>query len=138
MKEIPYYGQLEKIRGEMRSRLPGFPRGGWCLYTARVLRRSIGLEEVSGGYLPFDHFHVWNYDPKRGLYVDLTHDQFADDGKEIPGVVVLPSTCGVLQLDDSYIRVQRTMSDEEIFLAMTDNKVGVPTIADMVRMLELS
>ncbi len=72
---LPYIQELERIRKDFELNCPDFPKNK-CELAARAIREDLGLKEVAGFYLPNNEFHVWNYDKKHKLYVDITLDQF--------------------------------------------------------------
>ncbi|MDP2925024.1 MAG: hypothetical protein Q8N99_01500 [Nanoarchaeota archaeon] len=76
MKKVPYMPKLEKIVGLFERSYKKFPYG-FCVEATRVVHLLMGLEEV-GGTKP-DHipFHACNYDPKLGVYVDITASQYS-------------------------------------------------------------
>ena len=75
--KLPYFKKLIKIRNVLEKRLKNFPIG-CCNETSRIIKKTIGLEEVAGDYIEKNNLilHAWNYDKENRLYIDLTHDQF--------------------------------------------------------------
>ncbi len=93
---IDYYPELEEIRGALEVTVGGFPYSS-CVIAAHVVQETLGLRLVIGMYAPtgFSRFsHAWNYDGRRGLYIDLTQDQFSDDR---PKICILPDSTDILQ-----------------------------------------
>jgi hypothetical protein len=84
-EKLPYYEKLVDIREFMEDNsYTNFPLN-CCQETAKLNTFIIpSLEEVAGFYkvedpVKYDDYklgHAWNLDSKRGLYVDLTADQF--------------------------------------------------------------
>ncbi len=71
---------LLTIRQELQS-LPHFP-SDYCDVASEVVHHFTGFEMMGGYYLQCYH-HYWNYDPRKGLYLDFTRDQFEDDAPPI-------------------------------------------------------
>jgi hypothetical protein len=84
LRSLPYGKDLLDIRAFFEQRHEHFPRG-YCSIAARVVREVTKLEVIDGMYS--NRVHSWNYDPKRGLFVDLTQDQF---DSSLPGVSITP------------------------------------------------
>jgi len=100
--EVPYQDRLTQIRTILEEVLTGFPKD-WCSESVRVVGLSLGLTELIGYKKEIQPkgntccaYHVWNYDPERKLYVDLTHYQFGD----YPKVLIFDS------LDDFQLEVR--------------------------------
>ena len=84
VKKLPYYEELVKVRQAAKYVLQNFPDSACCECT-RATHLFTGLEEVAGNYTIkirgrrlFRRWHAWNYDKERGLYVDITQDQFIE------------------------------------------------------------
>ncbi len=112
---LPYLLTLKGLRSflEQQRVVPGeypFPNN-WCEVTSELVRRVVGLELKEGSYVRpkpegyhWDYerhcgdsvSHCWNYDPQRGLYVDLTQDQF---GYTREKVIVLKESTPLLDAD---------------------------------------
>lgn len=102
--DTPYFSTLERIRSFLEQQevvqWHHFPRG-WCDTTSELVRRIVGLELKGGYYVKsgFSKSHRWNYDLDRGLYVDLTQDQFGFTTRRI---VILPSSTRLLKAGWDY------------------------------------
>jgi len=95
---IDYYPELEEIRGALETTVHNFPYSS-CYIAAHVVQKILGLQLVGGRYIPtgsnWQSFgHAWNYDSQRGLYIDLTQDQFSADR---PKIGILPDSTDILQ-----------------------------------------
>lgn len=96
---LPYGSILEATRNVLEIRIKDFPNQG-CQFTSRLLsslRPIVTLDEV-GGYFRHSSVqgtknHVWVEDKQRGLYIDLTLDQFLD---RAPRVAIMKNTSPVL------------------------------------------
>jgi len=90
--EVPYLEQIRRIRTVLEHTLSYFPSDR-CDYSARVVKTLVpDLKEVAGEYRPWQRWHAWNYDRERGLYVDLSFDQFAPIPDEVKDLENIPST----------------------------------------------
>lgn len=81
---VPYYKQLLAIREIFEQTSTRFPLKG-CQNASKAISVLIGLEEVAGFYYFEKHndWHSWNYDKKRGLYIDITADQYPNTKEKI-------------------------------------------------------
>ena len=87
---LPYYDMLKDIRAFFRSIKPQrgqkvFPTG-YCHVASKVASKVTGLDLVAGDYdrgrgLLVDH--GLNFDSQRGLYIDITRDQFDPCAPEV-------------------------------------------------------
>jgi len=72
---------LLKLRLELEKDWPNNSPAGNCLSTSTILKNKFGFRRVLGEFSApigpsWTIHHVWNYDPKSKVYVDLTADQF--------------------------------------------------------------
>ncbi len=92
--ELSYFEELGAIRAELEGEYMFYP-SHCCEKAGRTVRQVLGerygLEEVAGYYRPTMERHAWNYDAQRGLYIDLTLDQFF---LEFPAVALVPEVEG--------------------------------------------
>ena len=73
---------------------------------ANALGERFGVEEIAGYYTVGMMRHAWNYDVQRGLYIDLTLDQFYEG---FPQVTLLPATVhSLLRANGSLTYMVRT------------------------------
>lgn len=109
-KRLPYYWKLEIIRDTLERELVYAPKEN-CFFYSRIGFEVLGLPVLEGDYRPphkdneeplwvdgeysgFSRMHCWNFDEERGLYVDLTQDQFWEG---VGKIVIMPATTKVLQ-----------------------------------------
>jgi len=92
MKTLPYYDKLVKIRSALEKNVSKFPVNG-CGEASISVERILGLPQIIREYHGPNNIsdptilvdgdystHMLNVDKKRGLYIDLSKDQF--NGKE--------------------------------------------------------
>ena len=103
-EKLPYYPDLVKIRRVLEKASEYFPHCE-CYRAGRAVKLVTGLEESVGSYgEPIKcNWHVWNFDEDRGLYIDLTQDQFL---KSLPPITILPSTTKVLLPNEYETKLQ--------------------------------
>ncbi len=87
-EDLPYFGELQKIRASLEKGANNYPYNG-CSHASRVVNLITGIREVAGSFtfkycygsptdIIHEEWHAWNYDQERGLYIDLSADQFGD------------------------------------------------------------
>lgn len=113
-QSLPYYSKLVELKGVLGRILtiidPGFFRVfpyGCCSDSVRAVYLKTGLEEI-GGYFRRNK-HAWNYDRKKGLYIDLTLQQFGN----FPEIAVIDASSGVLIPHEGLTEKQKMMELED-------------------------
>lgn len=107
MIEVPYIKELEIIRKNMEIEFPYFP-ATYCAFSTRTVHKVFGLEQTAG-YYNF-RIHAWNYDSEKGLYIDLTLDQFPNVKEKIN---VYPEDNPCFFESDSLIQLLLNTTDED-------------------------
>lgn len=135
---LSYHRELTIARTGLQRLIPSFPKD-CCQLTARLVQRTLGLEERAGhhkvnGRIPKESIlHAWNLDEKRGLYVDLTLNQFFPDAPEI---AVLPAEDTILCTDEylSGLRGIGSYTDTDLLEGKDLLGVnGIRTFEDLIR-----
>ena len=118
-QNLPYYQELVILRGFLEREVKEFP---WCKcdQTTRMTHLVTGLEEVSGRYVPSEDRHSWNYDSRRGLYIDLTQDQFPHRGR----IVVMPADTPILREEDTPMKEYHSLSGDPSFRRKISDLLG--------------
>ena len=109
--KLPYYKGLVRIKRVLEKNIPD---KACCRMATRIVHLHVGLEELSGKYTAktylgerLKRYHAWNYDEERGLYVDVTQDQFLET---LSDIVILPCTTDVLTPDQLDTKSQRELT----------------------------
>ena len=114
---LPYGKDLVRLRKIMQSTLPYFPCNK-CQHSARSVGLVTGLDEIAGmfGGTSFSsgYWHAWNHDPERGLYIDLTQDQFEGIRDKI---IILPENTHRLKMEHAATDLQNRLGlgDDDIY-----------------------
>ena len=119
-KRLPYSAQLYTIREVLENQFQVFLADRkfpdrCCIETTRLVSTVLGLEQVAGEYTPHRTTHAWNYDPDRGLFIDLTQDQFPSPfWNRIPKIAVLPIDTRRLKLTRANVVRQHAIRLPEV------------------------
>ena len=113
-RNLSYFKYLQIIRKELEYIVPYFPLQG-CRIASRVVSTLLNLEELQGMYqsdIPlYISGHAWNFDQKKGLYVDLSQDQFE---REAPKVSILPKTTKKLAMNEDVTNTLRAIKTKHV------------------------
>lgn len=128
MERLSYYDELIRIRKALEQ--TNFPSGRLrfprfcCDIASEIVKRELGLYHLNGIYDPEGCrvAHNWNYDKERGLYIDLTMDQFNKPyGKTHDAVMVLNYDTSLLHfssfvtIDEDCVFFDQVSDDIEAF-----------------------
>ncbi|MBN2880769.1 hypothetical protein JXM83_01835 [Candidatus Woesearchaeota archaeon] len=110
--QVPYIETLVNLRVELERRVEKFPFLK-CQVATRLVHYVLGLEEV-GGFFEYpdcmeDDWHAWNCDVSRGIYVDLTMDQYKGINRQI---TIVPINTRLLEFDSFRTKEVKHSSDE--------------------------
>lgn len=91
----PDYKEFLNIRKKLEENIKDFPKKG-SLRAAIELKKKFGYKIIFGYFKPkidvgyfklridvWDYPHVWNYDPKKENYIDLSADKFTGISEKI-------------------------------------------------------
>lgn len=95
LSEIPYIKRAVEIRCFLEGTFSDFP-DGYCGLSAFLLERLVNIRCVAGIFVVQEHDlhgHAWNYDSKRSIYLDISHNQF---DKTLPKIKVFSILNSVL------------------------------------------
>ena len=96
-EKLPYYSALKYIRQRLEADASDFPENK-CNTANWIVSHATELEGRAGFYRLENHrsktltYHAWNYDKERGLYVDITQDQFNWTTAKAPPIAITRET----------------------------------------------
>ena len=131
--KLPYHSELVRLQKHIETTVFDYPK--CCIYSARVVKKALGLKEIRGIFVPEYYEHSWNYDPENKVFIDLTIGQF---GKKYNKMMILPENNDLLRPSAFSTFINRFLSDElvERMTFPYDNKKIGKSIDETVRLFQ--